>query len=268
MSNYEHKIIMTKTGALVLPRIDDLTELSGSEPDTRAESATQLFPIGAALITDDGVYRYCKNGGVAITIGKLCQMSAAQGSDHDNDLAVAAAAAAGDTSVTITNGASTAITANMYKDGYLFINDANGEGGLYKIKSHPAAATTASCVLTLVDALEVALTTSSECGLRKNPYDAIVVNPTSPTGAPIGVAQVSSLTASYYGWIKTKGIANVLTNGTLVLGNHCCASLTTAGAVDPFDNDGSTNYNIVGTVMCVAASTEYSLVKIDLDQSW
>lgn len=266
---FTHKLINKKYGVLVLPRVDSAEYLQLSEPDIRGESADQAFPIGAALITDDGVFRYAKNGGVAVTIGKLLQQAARAGSDHDANLAVAVVAVVGATSVIITNGSSTAITADMYKDGYLFVNDADGEGAMYKIKSHPAAATTATCAIKLVDPLEVALTTSSEVGLRKNLYDGVIVNPVTPTGSPVGVVNLSSFTANYYGWIKTKGITALLAEGTLVVGMHCKASVTTAGAVTPHNNLTDTNPVIVGIVLVVpGATTEYGLVKIDLDPSW
>jgi len=272
MQTYKHKLINTEKGVVVLPRIDEATEtkVNWADIDVRGESSTQLFPLGTALITDDGVYRYAKCGASAITIGKLVQQAAAA-SDHIKDLAVAAAAAVGDTEVTITNGASTAITEDMYKDGWLYVNDEAGEGAVYKIKSNEAAATGASCVITLVDPIEVALTTSSEVGLRKNLYDSVIVAPTSPTGTCVGVVNHSSFTASYYAWLKTKGVAAILTNGTVIVGKKCSRGATTAGSVDvkPLNSvDASGQEEDIGIVMSVAASTEYSLVKIDLDPSW
>lgn len=271
MANFRHKLINTKAGVLVLPRIDEATEMVAAESDidVRAESSTQLFPLGTALIRDDGIYRYTKNGGVAVTIGKLLQ-SAAIDTNDDADVAVAATAAVGATSVTIT-APTGGVTADQYKDGFLYVNDcgaSTGEGAAYKIKSHPAADATASCVITLVDAIEVALTTSSQVGLVKSLYDGVVVNPTTATGIPVGVVNHSSFTASYYAWIKTKGIVPLLTNGTFVLGFPVTVSNTTAGAGDVFDNDGASNNPIVGICMAVGASTEYSLCKIDLDPSW
>jgi len=271
MSAFIHKLINTKNGVMVLPRVDtnDLVKLT--EPDVRAATAVQIFPIGTALITDDGVFRYAKNGGSAITIGKLAASPATLHADYDNDVAVAAAASVGDTSVTITASSNQAITANYFKDGWLSINDEAGEGACYKIKSHPAAAKSASCVLTLVDPLEVALTTSSQAALQKNIYDSIIVSPTTPTGIPVGVIWVSSFTASYYGWIKTKGIAPVLCQGTVLVGKHVVVGLTDAGSVDvqPLNSvDASGQEIVVGTVLKAAADTEYSLVKLDLDPSW
>ena len=276
MTAFIHKLINTKQGVLVLPRIDTLDLVKLPEPDVRAESVTQLLPIGTALITDDGVFRYAKNGAAAVTIGKLLQQ-AVVASDHLKDLAVAAAAAVGATSVTITNGATTAITADMYKDGWLFVNDAVGEGAKYKIKSHPAAAVGASCVITLVDPIEVALTTLSQVGLRKNLYDGVVVNPTTQTGIPVGVVNHSSFTAAYYAWIKTKGIVALLTNGTVIVGRMVAPGATIPGSVDTYPItlvEGAPNTYApgdnpcVGVVMSVGADTEYSLVKIDLDPSW
>lgn len=273
---YMHKLINKKFGVLVLPRVDTMEYLHLPEPDPRAESSVQLFPLGTVLITDDGVFRYTKNGAGAVTIGKLLQQ-AVSGADHIIDLAVAAAAAVGATSVTITNGGTTAITADMFKDGYLLINDAAGEGAVYKIKSNAAAATGASCVITLVDPIEVALTTSSKVGLRKNLYDSVVVCPTTLTGVPVGWVNLSSFTASYYSWIKSKGIIAALTNGTVIVGKMVAPSETTAGAVDTYPitlTEGTPNTYVpgdcpcVGQVMSVGATEEYSLIKGDCDPSW
>jgi len=266
MTAFIHKLINTKQGVLVLPRVDVITNIHLPEPDVRAESATQEFPLGTALITDDGVFRYAKCGGSAVTIGKLLQQAAVDTND-DADVAVAAAAAVGATTVTIT-GPTGGFTANQYKDGWMYVNDQAGEGATYKIKSHPAISASASGVITLVDPIEVALTTSSQVGFRKNLYDGVIVNPTTASGIPVGVVNHSSFTASYYAWIKTKGVAAVLTNGTVVLGEPITISNTTAGSVDAYDEDGASNNVIVGQVMAVGGSTEYSLVKIDLDPSW
>ena len=303
-----HSLINTDQGVLAVPRMDDDARVKLGTPDVRAQSSTALFPVGTALIRDDGVYRYVKNGAVAITCGKLAASPATLHADYDNDLAVAAAAAIGATSVTVTASASQAITEDLFKDGWLHINNEAGEGCCYKIKSHPAASVGTSCVLTLVDALEVALVAgTSLVALQHNLFRGIIVSPTTVTGVPVGSIWVSSLTALYFGWIKTKGISPLLTNGTLYVGKLVVPSGTTAGAVDHGNvavTTGSTTaadstsgalvedsaaaetvlrgmgtavdttYDIgslkvpVGRVLKVAASTEYSLVKIDLDPSW
>ena len=219
------------------------------------------------------MYRYAKCGGSAVTKGKLCQQ-AASGSDHIKDLAVAAAAAVGATTITITNGATTAITADMFKDGWVYVNDVDGEGQACRIKSNTAADTDASCTLTLYSdyALTTALTTDSQVGLRKNRYDSFVVNPTTPTGVPIGVTP-RDFTASYYGWLQVSGPAAVLTHGTVVVGKTVVPSISNtpvAGAVEsPVLTEGTPNTGanqpVVGWVMSVAASTEYSLIDLKIE---
>jgi hypothetical protein len=231
-------------------------------------AATQQNPLGTKMILPDGrVFRYAKAGGVALNIGTLAQ-EAVVTTGHTKDLAVAAAAAIGATAVTITNS-TTAITANMYAEGYLFTNDAAGEGQICTIKSHCAEATgSGSCVITLEDedALTVALTTLSEVGLRKNLYKDLVVCPTTLTGIVAGVVPCA-VALNYYFWVQTWGPAAILTNGTVIRGLTCVASGTTGGAVDvtPLNSVGTSGQEFpVGTVMSVAGSTEYSLVNLTI----
>ena len=240
----------------------------GPLADRLDESSTQRQPLGTRLILPDGrVFRYCKNGGVALSIGRLVQ-EAVVTTGHDKDLAVAAAAAVGATAVTITN-ATTAIVANDYKEGYIFFNTAAGVGQICTIKSHPAEATgTGSCVITLEDedALKVALTTASKAGLRKNIFDDVVVAPTTATGVPIGVCP-NAVTINYFFWLQTWGPAAVLTNGTVLRGKTVIPGATTDGSVDvyPLNSvDASGQQPVVGTVMTVGATGEHSLVFLTL----
>jgi len=217
------------------------------------------------------IYRYCKAAAGAITKGKLVQQAAGP-ADHIKDLAVASAAAIGDKSITITNGPTTAITVDMFKDGIVFVNDADGEGQCLRIVSNTAAATGDSCVLTLQDALTTALTTSSQVGLRKNLCKDVIVNPTTPSGKPLGITTLD-ITASYYFWALVKGSAAVLTHGTVIVGKMVAPGATTAGSVDTYPitlTEGTPNTYVpgdspcVGIVLSVGASTEYSLIAVDL----
>lgn len=230
--------------------------------------SAQEFPLGTIMEMPNGdEYVWCLNGGTELATGRLVQQ-AVVGTGHDIDLAVAAAAAADATSVTLTN-ATTQITANMYADGWLFINDADGEGYGYQIKSHPAESTgSGSCVFTLYeqDPIQVALTTSSKAGLRKNKYQDVVVAPTTFTGIVVG-ATVRVITASYYFWAKKKGDAVLLTNGTVIVGKAFTRSGTTAGAIDVYplnSADASGQQPMLGTVQTVAGTTEYSLCYLNI----
>jgi len=221
------------------------------------------YPLGTIMQFNDGrEYVYCEAAGTALEPGKVMS-SAAVTSGHTKDLAIATSASIGDTTVYITNS-TTAITADMYAEGYMFVNDVTGEGHIYKIKSNNAESTgTGTCTLTLEEgsALRTALTAgTSQVGLRKHPCKDIVVAPTTEVGVPVGVA-TCDVTENYFCWVQRKGPAAVLTNGTVVLGMGVQTSETTAGAVDPQTAAGD-DIPIVGHVLSVAASTEYSLIDL------
>jgi hypothetical protein len=135
--------------------------IQGRYGDEKVTSSTKKNRIGARMVLPDGsefVYAYA---GEAITAGKVT-MQAQTASDHIKDLAVAAAVSAGATQLTVTNGGSTAITASSsytgtgtavgtYEDGYLFVNDVDGEGQAWSIKNHSAASTSATLTINLFD---------------------------------------------------------------------------------------------------------------------
>lgn len=220
------------------------------------ESSVQLAPLGAKWPLADGrEFIYCKDGGSGQATGTLLQTAAPE-ANHLNKT-VAVAAAIGDTTVTV-NIVATAVTANQYAEGWLHINDATGEGYAYKIRSHPAASASATCVFTLYDAIRVALVAdTSEYTLTKHRCADVIVFPTTQTGAPVGFT-THVVTASYYFWAQRKGELAVLTNGAVVVGNDVIPSTGVAGAVMA----GGTNdiVGAVGRVMQVNADTEYSLI--------
>jgi hypothetical protein len=224
-----------------------------------AESATQLFPLGAKLVYGNNVYRYVGIGGTAVTAGKLLQQPAVV-SDHAN-MAATAAVAAGETAISVETGG-TDITLNQYANGYLWVNDVNGEGQMLRVKSNPAHDHSAdpSIVITCYDALATALTTNSQLTLLADPSNDLIVAPAAETGALMG-ATVIDMTADYYGWAVISGPAALLTVGTLVVGNAAVRSGGTAGGVAPATDNVLME---VGDVMAVSANTEYSLINMNL----
>lgn len=237
--------------------------IEGRNGDQFRTTVGQKLPLGTIMKLPDGrEFIYAKAGAVDLAAGRVMQQAVVV-SGHGTDIVIAAAAAIGATTVTITNN-TTAIAANDYKEGYLFVNDEAGEGYEYKIKSNPAAGATASCILTLEDedAILVALTVVSQVGLRKHPCDGVIVAPTTVTGIVVGVSQ-SVVTAAYYCWLLRKGAKAVLTNGTVIRGLGVCSSGTTAGAVDvyPLNSVGASGQEVMlGQVLTVGATAEYSLV--------
>lgn len=197
-------------------------------------SATRKERVGCLRVLEDGrKFRYAKNGALALVAGAPTEAAAAV-AFHVN-LAVAAAAAVGSLSVTVTLGG-TAATENQYKDGYLQINDADGEGHQYRIAGHPAqATTTGDLVVSLKDPIKVALTTSSKASLIYNMFSGVVVS-TGTAVAPTGIPPVA-VTAAYYFWSQTGGIACAAVTNAVALGqkltNAASALLDVAAAHGP-----------------------------------
>jgi hypothetical protein len=218
------------------------------------------IPLGSVLYYGDRVFRYGLAGGVALTAGKLVQTAVGTKADHQ-DLAPTAAVAAGEYEISIET-AGTDLTANQYKNGYLYVNDGAGEGQCMKIASNPAHdhSSDPSVVITTYDALATAVATSSKVSLIADPWSAVLVAPAAETGAVMGVPVVD-MAASAYGWFQTYGPAAVLTVGTIVLGHNVVRSATVAGGVAPATSD---ILDIVGTCMLVDVTTDYSLIKLNI----
>jgi len=224
-------------------------------------SATQETDLGAKIVLSDGsTFRYVKAGATALVAGKLYD-GPAMIANHTN-IAVAAAAAAGASTITVTLGA-TAATANQYAGGYVVVNDEDGQGYTYRIKSHPAADASASLVITLEDDNKVieALTTSSEVTLIPNQYNAVIIHAATETGIPVGVA-VYDITANYYGWVKSRGVVSTLADASpAAIGQQVDASTTTDGAVTL----GTVATPGIGYALAQHVSTEYNPTFLTID---
>lgn len=239
-----------------------LTSQAAAFPaNIRSDSSTQEAPLGMKVETPDGrVYRYVKVGATALVAGKLYDGPATV-ADHTN-ISVASAAAAGASTITVTLG-STAATANQYAGGVVVINDVDGQGFTYSIKSHPAADAAASLTLTLDDEETVvtALTTSSQATLVANQYNGVIIHATTETGVPVGVA-VTQVTAAQYGWLQTRGPVSLLINATTGIGESVAASDTTnAGGGEVGDGVLSP----IGYALAAGVASEYNPVFLTID---
>ena len=224
--------------------------------DPFTSGASQLFPLGSKLLYGNTTYRYCKMGSGAVTAGKCVTHAASIA--HHFDLTPTAGVAAGETAISVET-AGTDITLNQYAGGYLYVNDAAGEGQMLRIRSNPAHdhSADASIVITTYDDLATAITTSSRITLIADPLSALIVQAATTTGATMGVTVVD-MAASHFGWMAVSGPQAVLTSGTLVVGNHA-VPLGAAGAVGPAAGDV---IQVIGTVMIVNVTTDYSLINL------
>lgn len=223
----------------------------------------QMHQLGARGVDQFGdLYRYAKVGGSNISKGKL-QMAPAPKTNHHN-VSVAAAAAIGVTKVTVTLGA-TAATANEYAGGVFAINDVDGEGATYRIKSHPAADSAGSLELTLERPIVVALTTSSQACLVHNAWNG-VVEAAVEERQPAGVPSIDG-TAGYFLWLKTKGVAAVLAGAAIDLGADVTPHASTAGAVGAVSDTAATEVDQVrvGQAIVAGVDTEYRPIRLSID---
>lgn len=229
--------------------------------DLLSSSSTQGVDLGAKATVGDGRYfRYMKIGAVATVAGKLYQGPTEDTTNQNpsGGLSVSAAAV-GATTVTLTS--SITITANAWAGGFLSINVTPGAGYYYRIKSNTAVTAATGCVITLEDPIQIALTTSSKVTVQLNPYNGIIIPPTTMTNAIVGVPN-AVYAASNYAWIQRGGPSSCLQTGT----GTCGTALGylqggTAGSLAPA---------IAGTpILAYALGTnitgEYSHVFLTLD---
>lgn len=165
--------------------------------------------------------------------------------------------------VTVTLGET--VSANQYRGGYVVVNDNAGEGQTLRIASHPAAAGGAACVITLEDAPNTALTTASEVCLIPAHGANVVINPTTPTNIPVGIA-FYPIAASSYGFLGTKGIFSALSDVTApAVGVAISASTATAGAIAKVSSiENALISTVIGNTVQAAVSTEYRAVSLNL----
>jgi hypothetical protein len=226
--------------------------------------AGERFPVGTLGTTQDGRwFRFARNGGSTLVPGNVVSGVAPVTNQVGN---TATATAAGATSVTFTQGA-TAITQNQYKDGYLSISVTPGAGYIYPISDHPAVASaTANTYRLNGDSVQVALTTTSRIDLVANPFRGVIqAAATTLTSNSVGVA-VSAPTSGQYCWVQVEGPANVLTAGTLIVGQRAVTPTGVAGAAGPETATAanSKTESTIGQVMRVAADTAWSTIDLHL----
>ncbi len=223
------------------------------------ESSAALHSLGDTVFTNDGRgFRYCEAGGTALVAGKLYQSKVENTSDAD--LAVAAASA-GDLILTTTS--TVTVDANEYAGGFVVVNTTPGLGQVLKIKSHPAASA-AVVVITLEDAVQVALTTVSRISLVANAYKDVIVNPITQTSAPVGAA-VKAITADFFGWLGVSGLQPVTAQGGLTVGLDLVATDdTTAGAVEVIADGSAELLPKVGTAVMTIATADVGLAMLKL----
>ena len=225
------------------------------------ESSTIKGDIGAVVEFEDGrKYVYAKNGAVALEPGLIVEGPAENASDES--IALASNVAVGDTTITITTARS--YTANELAGGWIQIEDvATGViGHGRKIKSHLAAASGTSLVITVYDAFTDTATAGTDTvNVMENMYYGVIICPTTHTGPIAGVPPIH-VTANYYFWLQVSGICSFIAGAdTIVVGDGLVVTglagtvKQVAGADDEFvgwayQSQDSTGNALIG-MLCI-----------------
>ena len=247
---------------------------SVSEFDPYESTTNPKRPVGFKVEDVNGnVYRWA-HFGATTTQGKVVSQDVSESSYVDSDNVILAPASC----VTTTDGTVgsrfveitlAAITADQFAGGTLLISDDTGEGYTYRIVGNTATdnPATGTIRVELARGLQVAVDATSDFEILGSKYANL--EPASAIGAgnaldaiPAGVS-VGSQAAADYGWIQTKGIVGVLTNGSPLVGQGVCVSGTTAGAVDIAASN--TTAKLIGICCIDGDSTGYTLVDINCE---
>ncbi len=186
--------------------------------DIYRTSSIQIYPLGTRGYTNDGrAFRYTKNGAVALVVGSLIQAEAPDAQFSDDQLTVTGKGiAAGSTKITarFSTNSTGGVSVDQYKEGYLFVNDGEGEGQMVQIVTHELATTAGAGGVSTVQFMDYGefteavstATTASQMGFIKNLYDDVIEFPAVMTSVPVGIAP-RGVAANFYFWLQTWGIA-------------------------------------------------------------
>jgi hypothetical protein len=243
----------------------------------KRNETTARYALGTRGELPDGRVFYYAQAGAALGAGHLCVSRAPVG-NHDSDLAVSTAAGLGANSIEVTLGA-TSLGTDEYKDGYIYVNDVDGEGHMYRISSHAAAAASTQAAMALADddVIVEALTTSSQAGLYANPFKDVVEVALDVDREIAGVA-VTEVANAEFCWLQTFGLCAVfISTGTSghvpIVGRGLQPMISTSditGSVEKtstaLDNAWHGAQHIGVLVNVAAATTETGLASLTIRQ--
>lgn len=229
------------------------------------QSATQLERLGTLRITQDGrKFRYAKAGATELAKGKMT-IGVDGDAELENEAQTAKGASQGDTSIELLVTAGLTIVANEFQGGYLMINDADNEGICVEIDSNEAVAATGTALfVTLCDPLPTAIAATSEITIHRSPWWKTAVSTTEEnfaTGVPL-----ITVTAGYFYWSQTGGMANVLMSGTPAKGTKLIVGATAGSVKAPSATTDTWLMGHVGIKLSdTGVSGEYQAVWLQID---
>lgn len=207
--------------------------MSTLSPSFFTETGTiRLVALGKSHVQDSTgrIWKYAQAGGDTIARGVMT-VSAAQNAQRVN-LSFNPAPTKNDKVVYITVGTG-ADVADVYRDGWMVVQDGTGEGRAYPIEGHGAITASVANAYRLKERIDTTgALVETGVDLVKNRYDDIIIGPGSDNlDVPTGVPTVA-LTTLYYGWVQTWGPCSVWQDETSGVGADLSTGDETAGTVD------------------------------------
>lgn len=263
-------------------------------------SAALNYVLGTERYDGESKYRYCRAGAPGAAPGLLYQMPIPDATNLN--LVPVGVYAIGATTFIITLGAGGAL-ANEYTGGYLYVNAGTGLGTKLRILTNTLAVGAVACTIVTQDGTPVAFDATSRFSLVRNPYAQVIVHPSPPTAMVVGVPLLT-VPANNFFWLQVKGPVPILTDLVVNIGQFVKPSRNVDGAVQAADlsfltgptvaavlgngalvvdsqgaevsprlanTAAATRYDagqmetIVGKVLRVNATTQYSLIDLMLD---
>lgn len=246
-------------------------QVGGSFPTSTDAALVNL--VGTRFDTSDGreVILVSVGSASAATSGHLMQ-DAALIAAHQNATTGTFVAYSNNGNIpaklTLTIGA-TAMTANQYQGGLAVVNAGTGKGQVLRIASNTAAVSSGTQgTVTLEDAPNTALDTTSKISLVPAHGANVVDFPTTPTSSPVGAA-IYNIAASSYGFLVCKGITGVLSDPTIAgVGYAISPSTASAGNITVASTGGGTTPTltnaIIGSALIAGVSGEARPVNLTL----
>lgn len=227
-------------------------------------TSDQKYHLGTKYTDKQGrVWRYAKNGGTQLEVALMAQAEA----PNANALEIVQTGyttTIGDTKISALITTSNGIVDHELADGWLVVNKVTGLGYNYPIEDN--VYTTGDTVMTLWlgEAIRVATAATSEFSFLKNPFNAVIVQPTTVTAIAVGVPNVV-IPANYYGWLQTKGPCPLYVDAgdTLVIG-ACCGQPATHGTAGAVGIPAITT-DVWGRAITIGAAGEIALIELNLE---
>jgi len=240
---------MALTGAITL-----------TSTDIYSNDGIRKHAIGA-LGTDKygDLYRYARLA-ADVSAGYLLT-SLGREANHQ-DVVLGADAAKGAYKVSVTVGA-TAVDADEYVGGVLGFNDNSPEGEWYRIVSHGASSGSEDVDFYLERPLLTVATTASQVSITRNTWMKPAVSQLiAEAAAGVTVVDVD-VSVKPFTWLKTKGKAPVLADGTITVGYMVTISDATDGNVGVYSDVDAEK--IVGQMDQAGVATEFNVCNLCID---